>query len=179
LDGGNIMNINYTAKRTVITPEIEKVCERRLKSIEKLLGYPVETHCKLSVEKYRQIAEITIKIKGGTLNADEETSDMHSSLTMAFDRIEKRVKKERQKLRERKRRGNKIMEAPSVSEDEEEGKRVVRIHEYSPKPMSVEEALIHLESTKKEILVFRKSDSDRWAVLYERKDGNIGLIEPE
>jgi len=173
------MNINYTAKHTVITPEIEKVCERRLKSIEKLLGYPVEANCKLSVEKYRQIVEITIKTKGATLNAEEQTSDMLSSLGMAFDRIEKRVKKERQKLRERKRRKNKIVEPSAVPEDEEKKVRVVRSPEYSPKPMSVEEALIHFEAVNKEILVFRKSESDRWVVLYRRKDGDIGLIEPE
>jgi len=172
------MNINYTAKHTVITPQIEKVCERRLKSIEKLLGYPVEANCKLSVEKYRQIVEITIKTKGATLNAEEETPDMLSSLGMAFDRIEKRVKKERQKLRERKRRRNKVVEPSAVPEDEEKKVRVVR-SPYSPKPMSVEEALIHFEAVKKEILVFRKSESERWAVLYRRKDGNIGLIEPE
>lgn len=173
------MNINYTAKHTTITPEIEKVCERRLKSIEKLLGYPVEANCMLSVEKYRQIAEIMVKIKGATLNAEEETQDMLSSLGLAFDRIEKRVKKERQKLRERKRRKNRIVEPVPIAPEEERERRVVRSPEYSPKPMSIEEALLHFESAKKEILVFRKADSDKWAVVYQRKDGNIGLVEPE
>jgi putative sigma-54 modulation protein len=174
------MNINYTARHTNITPEIKKHCERRLKSIEKLLGYPVEADLILSVEKYRHIAEINIKVKGATLNTREETQDMFSSLGLAFDRIEKRVKKEREKLRERKRRKNKeIDHLPSVSGEEETGARVYRSRDFSLKPMSVEEALLQLESSKREVFVFRKFDSEKWAVLYKRKDGNFGLVEPE
>ena len=58
------MNINYTARHATITPEIKKHCERRLRAIEKLLGYPVEADLILSVEKYRHKAEINVKIKG-------------------------------------------------------------------------------------------------------------------
>jgi putative sigma-54 modulation protein len=174
------MNINYTARHTNITPEIKKHCERRLNSIEKLLGYPVEADLILSVEKYRHKAEIKIRVKGATLNTTEETQDMFNSLGLAFDRIEKRVKKEREKLRERKRRKNKEMDIlPSVSSEEETEARVFRSRDFSLKPMSVEEALLQLESSKREVFVFRKFDSEKWAVLYKRKDGNFGLVEPE
>jgi putative sigma-54 modulation protein len=174
------MNINYTARHTNITPEIKKHCERRMKSIEKLLGYPVEADLTLSVEKYRHKAEIKIRVKGTTLNTTEETQDMFSSLGLAFDRIEKRVKKEREKLRERKRRKNKEFDfLPSVTGEEEPAARVFRSRDFSLKPMSVEEALLQLESSKKEVFVFRKFDSEKWAVLYKRKDGNFGLVEPE
>jgi putative sigma-54 modulation protein len=174
------MNINYTARHTSITPEIKKHCERRLKSIEKLVGYPVDADLILSVEKYRHKAEINIKVKGATLNTTEETQDMFSSIGLAFDRIEKRVKKERDKLRERKRRKSKEIElSPSVSGEEETGARVFRSRDFSLKPMSVEEALLQLESSKREVFVFRKFDSEKWAVLYRSKDGNFGLVEPE
>ena len=174
------MNINYTARHTSITPEIKKHCERRLKSIEKLLNYPVEADLILSIEKYRHKAEIKIKVKGATLNSTEETHDMFSSIGLAFDRIEKRVKKEREKLRERKRRKNKEMDfLPTAPADEESESRVFRSRDYSLKPMSVEEALLHLESSNREVFVFRKFDSEKWAVLYRSKDGNFGLVEPE
>jgi putative sigma-54 modulation protein len=174
------MKINYTARHTNITPEIRKHCERRLKSIEKLLGYPVEADLILSVEKYRHIAEINIKIKGATLNTTEETQDMFSSIGLAFDRIEKRVKKEREKQRERKRRKSKDLDLiPPVSGEEETVTRVFRSRDFSLKPMSVEEALLELESSKREVFVFRKFDTEKWAVIYKRKDGNFGLVEPE
>lgn len=174
------MNINYTARHTSITPEVKKHCERRLKTIEKLLGYPVEADLILSVEKYRHKTEINVKIKGATLNTEEETNDMFSSVGLAFDRIEKRVKKEREKLRERKRRKIRGSGAvPFPPETEDQPVRVIASRDYSLKPMSVEEALLQLESRKKEVFVFRKFDSEKWAVLYRRKDGNYGLVEPE
>ncbi len=174
------MNINYTARHTSVTPDVKKHCERRLRAIEKLLGYPVEADLILSVEKYRHKAEINVKIKGATLNTVEETHDMFSSMGLAFDNIEKRVKKEQEKLRGRKRRKNReVMSVPPPLETEDQPVRVIPSRDFSLKPMSVEEALLQLESRKKEIFVFRKFDSEKWAVLYRRKDGNYGLVEPE
>ncbi len=174
------MNINYTARHTSITPEVKKHCERRLKAIEKLLGYSVEADLILSVEKYRHKAEINVKIKGVTLNTVEETHDMFSSMGLAFDNIEKRVKKEQEKLRGRKRRKNReVVSVPLPLETEEQPVRVIPSRDFSLKPMSVEEALLQLESRKKEVFVFRKFDSEKWTVLYRRKDGNYGLVEPE
>lgn len=174
------MNINYTARHTTITPEIKKHCERRLKALEKLLGYPVEADIILSVEKYRHKAEINVKIKGATLNTVQETHDIFSSMGLAFDHIEKRVKKEREKLRGRKRRKNREVVSIDIPPDtEEQGVRVIPSHEFSLKPMSVEEALLQLETRRKEVFVFRKFDSEKWAVIYRREDGNFGLVEPE
>jgi putative sigma-54 modulation protein len=174
------MNINYTARHTSITPEVKKHCERRLKAIERLLGYPVEADLILSAEKYRHKAEINVKIKRATLNSVGETHDMFSSLGVAFDHIEKRVKKEREKLRGRKRRRNReVGSLPPPAETEEQSVRVIPSQAFSLKPMSVEEALLQLESRKKEVFVFRKFDSEKWAVLYRRKDGHYGLVEPE
>ncbi len=174
------MNINYTARHTSVSPDVKKHCERRLRAIEKLLGYPVEADLILSVEKYRHKAEINVKIKGATLNTVEETHDMFSSMGLAFDNIEKRVKKEQEKLQGRKRRKNReVMSVPPPLDTEDQPVRVIPSRDFSLKPMSVEEALLQLESRKKEIFVFRKFDSEKWAVLYRRKDGNYGLVEPE
>jgi len=174
------MNINYTARHSNITPEIKKQCERRVKSLEKLLGYPVDADLILSVEKYRHKVEINVKIKGATLNTVEETQDMFSSLSLAFDHIEKRIKKERDKLKERKRRKHREKGSfPPPVMAEEPRSRVILSMDYSLKPMSVEEALLQLETSNREVFVFRKFDSEKWAVIYRRKDGNLGLVEPE
>ena len=174
------MNINITARHTSITPEMRKYCEKRVQSIEKLFGYPVETNLILSVEKYRNKVEIRIRAKGGSLNTTEETQDMLTSLSAAFDSIDKRVKKEKEKLREKQRRKNKEMASyPPVSESAEPGRRLIRGKSFSLKPMSIEEALLLFESNQDEVFVFREFDSEKWAVLYRRKDGNFGLIEPE
>jgi putative sigma-54 modulation protein len=175
------MNINFTARHTEITDQTRKYCERRVKALEKRLGYALEADVILSIEKYRHKVEVKIKIKGATLNTMEETSDMFSSLVAAFDHIEKRIKKERDKLRERKRRKGKEPEGPptAVTEEEEGGKRIIRSQDYSLKPKSVEEAVMQLDASRREVLVFRNFDTNRWAVLYKRKDGHFGLVEPE
>jgi putative sigma-54 modulation protein len=174
------MNINFTAQHTNITPEMKKYCERRLKSLEKLFGHGINANIILSVEKYRHKAEINVRTRRMTLNAVEETQDMLSSLGLAFDNIEKRAKKEREKLRERKRRKTREKEIFSLPiESEERTGQVIRSRDYSLKPMSVEEALLQFDLDKKEVFVFRKSGSEKWAVIYRRKDGNYGLVEPE
>jgi putative sigma-54 modulation protein len=174
------MNINFTAQHTNVTPEMKKYCQKRLESLEKLFGYEIDANIILSVEKYRQKAEINVRTKRTTLNAVEETNDMQGSLGLAFDNIEKRAKKEREKLRERKRRKSREKEIFLIPlEPDERPRQVIRSQDYSLKPMSIEEALIQFDLRKKEVFVFRKSGSEKWAVIYRRKNGDYGLVEPE
>ncbi len=174
------MSINFTARHAHITPVIEEYCEKRVRSLEKVLGQKVSVDLILSVEKYRHKVEINVKIKRALLNAVEETNDMMSSLGLAFDNIEKRIKKERGKLRERKRRKIRDKEALTLPiEAEESQRRVIRSRDYSLKPMSIEEAFLQFDLENKEVFLFRKLGSEKWAAIYRRKDGNYGLVEPE
>ena len=132
------------------------------------------------VQKNRHKAEINLRARGGGLVVAEETLDMMDSLNAAFDTLEKRIRKERAKWREKKRRGGRQRKAlaPAVEAPEPE-KRVVRSAFYSLKPMSLEEAMVQLDVKNKEVFLFRREDSEGWAVLYRRKDGHYGLVEPE
>ena len=174
------MKINYTARHTKVTDEMKQYCEKRIQSLEKLLGHQIEADVLFSVEKYRQKVEVNLKTKTASLHTIEETHDMSSSLVGAFDHLEKRVKKEREKLRERKRRRVKKIEPFSAPVEEgERPKRVIRSQSYTMKPMSVEEALVQMETSKEEVFLFRTMASENWAVIFRRKDGNYGLIEPK
>lgn len=173
------MNINFTARQTNITPDLKQYCQRRLKSFRKFMGPLREVDVILTVEKYRHKAEIYIKGRRSSLNAVEETHDMYNSLNLAFDNLEKRVKKEKEKSRERKRRKSREREVLSVPPGiASEEKRIIQSQDYSLKPMSLEEAILQFEFNKRDVFVFRKSN-EKWAVIYRRKDGNIGLVEPE
>jgi putative sigma-54 modulation protein len=171
------MNINFTARQTQVTPDIEKYCEKRLKAIEKKLGYEVEANIILSVEKYRNIAEIRVKTRKAALNTIEETGNMLSSLDAAFDHLVRRINKEKAKFRERKRQKARMPHIYETSGEEETEKKVIRSHNYTFKPMTVEGAILQLESGKREVIVFRMFDSEKWAVIYRRADGHYGLIE--
>jgi putative sigma-54 modulation protein len=174
------MKINYTARHTKVSEEMKQYCEKRIQSLEKWLGHPIEADILVSVEKYRHKVEINLKTKIAALNTVEETHDMDSSLAGAFDHLETRVKKEREKLKGRKRRKKKEVEAyPSTAEKGDRPKRMVRSQNYTMKPLSIEEARAQLDTSKEEVLLFRTMDAEGWAVLYRRKDGNYGLIEPK
>jgi putative sigma-54 modulation protein len=174
------MNIHYTARQTDVTPEIRDFCEKRLRAQEKLLGSVLEVDLILSVEKYRQRVELNVKGKGPGFVLTEETEDMFSSLHRVFDRLESKLKKERDKFRaQKRRRGRERKERGALEERPETGGRIVRSPFYSLKPMAIDEAVIQFELKKREVFVFRELGSEKWAVLFRRKDGNLGLVQPE
>jgi putative sigma-54 modulation protein len=174
------MNVHYTARQSALTPEIQAYCEKRLARLKSLVDDVLDINVILVVQKNRHKAEINLRARGGGLVVAEETLDMMDSLNAAFDTLEKRIRKERAKWREKKRRGGRQRKAlaPAVEAPEPE-KRVVRSAFYSLKPMSLEEAMVQLDVKNKEVFLFRREDSEGWAVLYRRKDGHYGLVEPE
>ena len=174
------MNLHFTARKTDLTPDVRQYCEKRLRALEKLLGSELDVDIILSVAKSRNRAEIHVTAKGTSLVVEEETPEMLNSLNRAFASLEKKFKKEREKFREgRRRKGRERKEFALLAEAEEPERRLVRSSNYSMKPMSVEEAVLQLDVKNRDVFVFRKECSEKWAVLFRRKDGNIGLVEPE
>lgn len=174
------MVVHFTARQMELTPQIRAYCEKRLKALEKLLGSVIEVDLILSVEKYRHKVEIHVKAKRSSLVVVEETHEMMNSLNLVFENLEKKVKKEREKFREKKRRrGRERKQFSWAPEREAEQKRIVKSEDYSLKPLLLEEALLQFELDKKDVFLFRKSGSEKWAVVYRRKDGHYGLIDPE
>lgn len=175
------MNIHYTARQTQLTPDLKDYCARRLSSLAKLLDFATDIDIILSSEKNRQKAEIHVQAKGAGLVVVEESHDMLNSLNLAFDSLEKKMKKEREKYREKKRRGSRERKAFALPAQEtgEAEKKVIRSDFFSAKPMTLEEALIQFDLKKKEVFVFRIMGAEKWAVLFRRKDGHYGLVQPE
>jgi putative sigma-54 modulation protein len=174
------MIVHFTARHMEFTPEVKAYCEKRLKDLERLMGSVIEVDLILSVQKYRYKVEIHIKAKGAGLVVVEETHDLMNSLNLAFENLEKKVKKEREKWREKKRRkGRERKQLTYPREKEEETRRIVQSEDYSLKPMRLEEALLQFDLEKKDVFLFRKSGSENWAVIFRRKDGHYGLIDPD
>ncbi len=174
------MVVHFTARQMELTPAIRSFCEKRLRSLEKLLGRASEVNLIVSAVKRRYRVEIQVKAKPSGLAIAEETHDLMGSLNLAFETLEKKIKKEKEKLREKKRRkGRERKQFQVTPELPVEEKKVIRSEDYSPKPMAVEEAMLLFDLEKKDVFLFRKANSEKWAVIYRRKDGNYGLIEPE
>jgi len=173
------MNVHYTARQAALTPEIQAYCEKRLARLKELIDDILDINIVLAVQKGRSKAEIHVQAKGRGFVVVEETLDMIESLNKAFDTLEARVRKERAKWREKRRRGGRERKALApVVEAPEPERRVVRANYFSLKPMSVEEAIIQLDVRNKEVFLFRREGTKEWAAVYRRKDGHYGLVEP-
>ncbi|MCX6572944.1 MAG: ribosome-associated translation inhibitor RaiA [Candidatus Aminicenantes bacterium] len=173
------MNVHYTARKTALTPEIQAYCEKRLARLKDLVDAVLDVNVILNIQRTRNKAEIHVRAKGVGYVVIEETPDMMNSLNRAFDTLETRIRKDRAKWREKKRRGGRERKAlaPAVAVPEPEN-RVIRASFFSLKPMSLEEAIIQLDAKAKEVFLFRREGSQEWAAVYRRKDGQYGLIEP-
>jgi putative sigma-54 modulation protein len=175
------MNVHVTARHAPLSDELKAYVDKRLAALDKLLGFVTEVDVILSSERNRQRAEIHVQAKGAGLVVVEDSHDLLQSLNAAFDGLEKKLKKEREKFRAMKRRGGRERKTlgPFSTEPAENRPRIVRSDFFEAKPMTVEEAIVAFGLRKKEVLVFRTAEDDRWAVLFRRKDGNYGLVAPE
>lgn len=174
------MRTHFTARQGHLTPEVKSYCEARIADLDPMLGPSADADIILSHEKNREKAEIHVKAKGAGFVVIEESADMLVSLGLAFEALARKIKKEREKFREKKRRGGRERKDLALpAEPSEAGPRIARVDYFSAKPMSMGEALIQIEAKKKEVFVFRMEPAEKWAVLFRRKNGSFGLVQPE
>jgi putative sigma-54 modulation protein len=175
------MQTSVTFKNLDPTDTLKSYVRDKLDRFDRLLDNPAEANVVLLVEKFRHIAEININGDRLTINGKEETNDMYSAIDMVLDKLEKQIKKNKQKIRERRPGVNAkniaLMEA-DINLPDEEPVREVKIKNIEYKPMDVEEAVLQMDLLSDNFLVFTNARSDRVNVLYRRKDGHYGLIQP-
>ncbi len=170
------MHITVTFRHMESSEPLKRYAEEKTKRIEKYLEEPIEVHWVLSVEKIRHMAEATVVAKNISINAREETQDMYSAIDLAIDKLEKQVKKHKEKVKNHKHTENVKTYMPAVTETEKTPK-VVKIENMFVKPMTLEEATLQMELSKRNFLVYTDSTTSTINVLYRREDGNFGLIE--
>ena len=113
------------------------------------------------------------------MRCEESTDDMYASIDKAVDKLERQINKHKTKLEKRVRGGKLLFENITSAEDNDESPKVVRTKRFAMKPMPVEEAILQMELLGHSFFVFSNSNTEEVNVVYRRKDGNYGLIEPE
>ena len=176
------MQITVTFRHVEPTAALKTYAEEKLERVKKYLRRPIDAHVILSVSKERHVAEITLNADHQTMFAQEETHDLYSAIDLALDKLEHQVQKLNAKRKHHKgapRGGQQEREVTtSVLSTSDGPPAVIRTERVPAKPMSVEEAVELLASSRDEFLVFTNASNESVAVLYRRKDGNYGLIEP-
>jgi putative sigma-54 modulation protein len=177
------MDITVTFRHMEPSESLRTYAEEKLSKIKKYLDAPLEAHVVLGVEKFRNTADVTLRVNGTMIKGAEETEDMYSAVDQVMDKLEKQVKKHLSKIRERKAeniKGEESLENEATIEASGIGieEPVIEVERLNAKPMDPEEAAMQLGMSQQDFLVFRNSRSSEINVIYKRRDGNLGLIEP-
>lgn len=189
------MNIDITGRKVSITQGLRDFTEEKLAKIQRLFDDPLEAHVVIWVNKRRHCAEIQIKTRQVLLSSTKKTDDLYVSIGEVVDKLERQALKQIAKGRGHKhRRGPRdpdiaaAISANAAEEarpddggpaDEDGPRRIVRRRRYRVKPMSPEDAVMELEASREDLLVFRESDNYRINVVYREKSGNYALIDPD
>jgi putative sigma-54 modulation protein len=179
------MRLQVKGKNVEVTDAIQDYAERKLGKLARQLSDPTRVELELTVERNpsiaeNHVAEATIWTKGPTLRAREASADMKASIDQLADKLERQVKRYRQKRRhEHDRHGNGPAPPRGARAGEELGSAlIVKTKQFVLNPLSPEEAIVQLELIGHDFFVFRNVDSNEINVVYRRRDGDYGLIEP-
>ena len=186
------MKLDITGRHIDITPAIRDFTRDKLSKLEKWIDDVIEAHVVLFVEKHRHTAELVVKSRHHTFTGTDETRDMYASIGNVVDKIETQARRQKEKLSGRRKhmksaaRGSAAAAAAAPEDAEGDGApsmnarpRIIRSNDLHMKPMSVEDAALQFIDSDREFIVYRDARSQRISVMYRRKDGNLGLIEPE
>ncbi len=177
------MRLVITGRNVTITPAIRQLTAKRLARLERVLNdAAVSTTVTLSQEKYRLRTEVVVHTRGDhTLRGDGESTGWSVSMRQATDKIEQQAQTLKGKWNDRKRKGlsvgRQMSDAPATA-PAAPAPRIVRAR-YPVKAMSLDDAAVRLDGGKETFVVFRNTETEGVSVLYVRKDGNLGLIEPD
>jgi ribosome hibernation promoting factor len=172
------MRLHVKGKNVEVSDSIRRYAEEKLAKLDRQLHELTEVELELWTERNpsisaNQVAEATIWTKGPTLRAREASADMRASIDQLTDKLLRQVEHYRAKRSRKQARGN------GSIPDQEQGPQIVKTKQFTVKPMTAEEAALQLELIGHDFFVFRSDDSGDVNVIYRRRDGGYGLIEPQ
>jgi putative sigma-54 modulation protein len=174
------MKIEFTGRQTGVPDEVRRLAERKLQKVGKLLPSLTRAHVILSADKHRQVAEVSVHSRQLDLAAAFVSDDPRLSVSGAIEKLLRQAQRQREKRRERKGAASPRL-TPLAPEPRGDGQapRVVRSRRVSVRPLTLEEAALEMGGRTDGVLVFRDPSTERMGVLFRRRDGTLGLIEPE
>ncbi|HEU4450914.1 MAG TPA: ribosome-associated translation inhibitor RaiA [Gaiellaceae bacterium] len=178
------MRLQVKGKNVEVSDSLKTYARQKLGKLDKHLNDAARLELELAVEKNpsisdNQIAEATIWTKGPVLRARESSEDMRASIDLLVEKLERQARRYRDKRRRGPARNTNHEAAPIPVVPDEEHPVIVKTKQFAVKPMSAEEAVLQLELIGHDFFVFQNADTDGVNVVYRRRDGYYGLIEPQ
>ena len=174
------MKINIRGSKLEVTDAIRNYLESKLKKLDKYFENPDEITANVVVRTrgIDQTAEITIPIKKAILRAEESNKDLYASIDFAVDKLERQIRKNKTRIKQKSNRENiDVFIDFEIDDEEQETNTIVKRKTIDMKPMSEDEAILQMNLLGHEFFIFKDADTENNAVIYKRKDGNYGIIE--
>ena len=179
------MQIAITGRNLEITEALRRYAEEKVARLQRFVDQITSVHVILMIEKYRQIAEITLRIRDLTIRGEESSDDLYCAIDLVADKIERQILRYKEKIVEHVGRGaGRSRGRGEIPQGEAEpfsrdGPRIVKTKRFAMKPLSPDEAALQMNLLGHNFFVFRNARTEEVNVLYRRQDGDYGLIEPE
>lgn len=175
------MKFTIVGKNIDVTPGLKEAVEDKIGKLEKYFTPDTNANVTLSVDKEQHKIEVTIPVKGKIIRSEQASSDMYVSIDLVEEVIERQLKKYKNKLVDKKQAEasnfkKEYIETTDVDDDEI---KIERVKKFDLKPMYIEDAAVQMELLGHEFFVFVNAETDQVNVVYKRKKGSYGLIEPE
>lgn len=174
------MNFLIYGKNLEVTDGLRNQVETKLSKLERYFNKDTEIQVTLKTQKDSQIVEVMVPVRGGgMIRAEERSGDLYASIDMVEDTMERLLRKNKNKLV--KKYQSPIYTKDFIEEDfeEEEKLDIVRTKSFGLKPMFTEDACLQMDLLGHNFYVFLNAETDEVNVVYKRKNGGYGLIEPE
>ncbi|MCQ2508556.1 MAG: ribosome-associated translation inhibitor RaiA [Dorea sp.] len=174
------MKVIIIGKNIEVTSPLREAVESKIGKLNRYFSDDTEIHVTLSVQHDRQKIEVTVPMGSSIIRAEEESSDMYVSIDLVEEILERQLRKYRKRLIDKHQEGGYLAE--SFVEAEEEATtpeiKIVRTKRFGIKPMFPEDACLEMELLGHDFFVFCNAETDEVNVVYKRKKGSYGLIEP-
>lgn len=171
------MNIIVTARHLEVTPALKNYVKKKVKRVNRYLSNISEAIVTISVEKYRHKVEVLLKVNGVLIQAEGVTSEVYSSIDEVAEKLDRQIKKYKEKLVSHRKSEKGSFQVTDIGSAVEVG-RIIKNKRFELKPMSPDEAAMQMDLLDKDFFVFTNDNSGDINVIYRRRDGNFGLIEP-
>lgn len=177
--GGNSMKITVLGKNIAVTDGLKNSVEEKLSRLEKFFSGDVDVKVVLSTVKNLQKIEVSIPITGGFIRAEDATIDLYNAIDLVVEKLGKQLRKHKTKLQNREMKTIRFENISLYEEPSDDRYKPIKRKKFGFKPMNEEEAILQMELVGHNFYVFTNSDTEETNVVYKRKDGTYGILEPE
>lgn len=177
------VQVSVRGKNVEVTPALKEYVEKKLGRFQKYFYRPLSAQVALAVERGRHVVEVTIPLDGYLLRGEESSEDAYASVDLVVEKLERQIHKFKTRINRKLRRDGQnqrgiVTEAVPDVADAGEEQGVVRVKRFPLKPMDVEEAILQMNLLGHDFFVFSNARTEEVNVVYRRRGGGYGLIEP-